>query len=102
MATFADLDEVTFDLDADGEHVREQLARRVWEARGWATVACAYRERARDGSWRAPKLALIKLRRVHEAWKRESSLTLDGRVALELADVLGGWRQHLADNAEES
>jgi hypothetical protein len=101
MATFADLDEVTFDLDADGENVREQLARRVWEARGWATVACAYRERARDGTWRTPKLALIKLRRVHDAWKRESSVTLDGHIALELAGVLDAWREHFAAEVEE-
>ena len=100
MATFADLDEVTFDLDADGEQVREQLGRRVWEARGWATVACAYRERARDGSWRPAKLAVIKLRRVHDAWKRESSVTLDGNIAAQLAAALAGWRNHFDADAD--
>jgi hypothetical protein len=96
MATFAELDEVTFDLEVDGEQAREQLGRRVWESRGWATVACAYRERARDGSWRAAKLAIVKLRRVHDAWRREPGVTLEGEVAVELARAIDGWRVQLA------
>ena len=42
--TVAELDEVAYDLEVDGEQVREQLARRVWEKSGWATVAITFRE----------------------------------------------------------
>jgi hypothetical protein len=95
VSTFAELDDVTFDLEVDGESAREELARRVWEWPGWAAIACAYRERTRDGAWRAPKVTVIKLRRQHEAWKRESSVTLDGQLALDLAAAITSWRERL-------
>ena len=43
--TVGELDEVQYDLEVDGEQARRQLARKVWEARGWATVAIVYQER---------------------------------------------------------
>jgi len=91
-----ELDEVTFDLEVDGEQVREQLARRVWERGGWATIACAYRERDRDGAWKPAKLALLRFRRVREAWQRQAAITLGGADALALADALGEWRDALS------
>ena len=45
----AELDEVTYDLEVDGEQVRRQLHRQVWEQRGWATVAIVYQEKDADG-----------------------------------------------------
>ena len=85
----AELDEVDYDLEVDGEQVRKQLARKIWERAGWATVAIAYAERDRDGAWKPAKLALLRFRRLDEAWKKQASLTLAGAEALELAAFLG-------------
>jgi hypothetical protein len=96
--TVGDLDEVQYDLEVDGEQARRQLARKVWEARGWATVAIVYQERdaSTPGEWKPAKLALLKFRRMHEVWKKESSITIDGRDATALGDLLAGdWRDQL-------
>ena len=87
----ADLDEVQYDLEQDGMQVREQLSRRVWEKAGWATVAIAFRERDKQGEWKAPKLALFRFRRLDEVWKKQASLTLAGDDAAELGASLRDW-----------
>ena len=87
----AELDDVTYDLEVDGEQVRRTLQRRVLERRGWATIAIAFEERASDGSWKPAKLALIRLQRVHDAWKKHASMTLAGPDAVELGQALGAW-----------
>lgn len=92
----ADLDEVTFDAEADGEEVRRTLARRAWERGGWATVAAAYEERARDGSWRS-KLTILRFRRHGEGWKKHAQVTLPGDQARGLAGLL----EHLSDTPDE-
>lgn len=91
----AELDEVTYDLEVDGEPVRRTLQRRVWERRGWATVAIVFEERDRDGAWKPAKLALIRLQRARGAWKKHAAITLAGTDALALADTLGAWRTEL-------
>ena len=91
----AELDEVVYDLEIDGELVRRQLQRQVWEQRGWATVAIVYQERDRDGAWKPAKLALIRLQKVREAWKKHASMTLDGEAALALAGSIESWRSAL-------
>jgi hypothetical protein len=91
----AELDEVHFDLEVDGEQVREQLARKVWERGGWATVACAFREKASDGTWKPAKLALLRFRKVHDAWQRQAAITLDSAQAIDLALTIGGWTELL-------
>ena len=92
----AELDEVTFDLEIDGEQVRRQLQRKVWEQRGWATVAVVYQERDRDGEWKPAKLALVRLQKVREAWKKHAAITLDGAAALALGESIEAWRSALA------
>lgn len=92
----ADLDEVQYELELDGELVRKQLARKVWERRGWATVAIAFQEKDKAGEWKPAKLALLRFHREHEAWKKQATLTLDGTDALDLAATLAAWREHLA------
>jgi hypothetical protein len=87
----SDLDEVDYALEVDGEEVRRTLHRKVWERGGWATVAIVFEEKGADG-WKPAKLALIRLQRVHEAWKRHATVTLRGDDALALADALGEWR----------
>lgn len=92
----AELDDVTYDLEVDGEAVRRTLHRRVWERGAWATVAIAYEERAPGGAWKPAKLAMIRLQRVRDAWKKHAAITLRGADALQLAQVLGEWRDTLA------
>jgi hypothetical protein len=93
-----DLDDVTYDLEVDGEEVRRTLHRRVWQRGGWATVAIAYQERTSGGDWKPAKLALIRLQRVRDAWKRHAAITLRGGDALDLARTLDSWAE-LADAA---
>lgn len=87
----AELDDVTYDLEIDGEPVRRTLHRRVWERGAWATVAIAYEERGPGSAWKPAKLALIRLQRVHGAWKKHAALTLRGIDAMRLAETIGAW-----------
>ena len=91
----AELDDVVYDLEIDGEQVRRQLERKVWEQRGWATVAIVFQERDRAGEWKPAKLALIRLQKVRDAWKKYAAMTLDGDAALALSGSIEGWRSAL-------
>jgi hypothetical protein len=91
----AELDEVTYDLEVDGELVRRTVHRRVWERRGWATVAIVYEERGAAGAWKPAKLALLRFQRVRGAWKKHASIALGGDEAIALADEIGKWRTQL-------
>jgi predicted trehalose synthase len=97
----ADLDEVTYDLEVDGEEVRRTLHRRVWQRGGWATVAIAYQERAAGGDWKPAKLALLRFQRVRDAWKRHAQVTLRGGDAIALGDALAAWREALAGEPDD-
>ncbi len=90
------LDEVTYDLEVDGEVVRRTLHRQVLETPGWATVLIAYEERASDGTWKAPQVALLRMHQVRDAWKRHAAMTLSGADALALASALASWRPELS------
>src|ERR1051325_6942237 len=92
------LDDVTYDLEVDGEEVRRTLQRRVWQHGGGPTVAIAYQERSAGGDWKPAKLALIRLQRVRDAWKRHAAITLRGGDALALAATLDGWRDSLGED----
>jgi hypothetical protein len=96
----AELDDVDYDLEVDGEQVRRTVERRVWQRGAWATVAIVYQERAAGGDWKPAKLALIRLQRVRDAWKRHAAITLRGDDALELAAAIDGWRDALATEAD--
>ena len=96
-----ELDEVTYDLEVDGELVRRTLQRRVWERRGWATVAMVFEERGPDGAWRPPRLALIRLQRAGDGWKKHAALTLSGAEAAALGAALGEWRGELSGDPAE-
>lgn len=96
----AELDDVTYDLEVDGEQVRRVLHRQVMEKGAWATVAMVYEERASDGTWKTGKLALIRLQKVRDAWKKHAAITLSGNDAVALAEAVSSWRGELA-HAEE-
>lgn len=92
-----ELDEVTYELEVDGELVRRELGRKVWERGAWATVAIAFTERGEDG-WKPAKLVVIRLQRVREAWKKHALITLRGDEAAALGDAIAGWREALASD----
>lgn len=87
----AELDDVQYDLEVDGELVRRQIGRKIWEDRGWATVAVHFQERASDGTWKDPKVALLRFRKMHEAWKKQAAITLPLDEAHALAATLASW-----------
>ena len=89
----AELDDVTYDLEVDGEQVRRMLHRRVWERGAWATIAIAYEERGANGAWKPAKLAMIRLQRIRDAWKKHAAITLHGSDAISLGQALGEWRE---------
>jgi hypothetical protein len=91
----AELDEVTYDLEVDGEQVRRVLHRKVMEKGAWATVVMVYEERASDGTWKSGKLAMIRLQKVRDAWKKHAAITLAGADAIALAEAVIGWRGDL-------
>jgi hypothetical protein len=97
----ADLDDVTYDLEVDGEQVRRTLHRRVWQRGAWATVAIAFEERGPDDVWKPAKLALIRLQRVHEAWKKHAAITLRGSDAVSLAQTLATWIPDLSPGTHD-
>jgi hypothetical protein len=86
----AELDEVDYDLEVDGEQVRRTIHRKVFERGGWATVAIAFEERGDDG-WKPAKLALIRLQKVREAWKKHAAITLSAAEARELGEAFAAW-----------
>jgi hypothetical protein len=98
----AELDDVTYDLEVDGEQVRRTLHRRVWERGGWATVAIAFQDLGRNGEWQPAKLALIRLQRVRDAWRKHAALTLRGVDAAQLGEALRAWSDALAPGAPEA
>ncbi|MEO8552608.1 MAG: hypothetical protein ABI678_21675 [Kofleriaceae bacterium] len=87
----AELDEVHYDLEVDGELALEQLHRRIWEKAGWATVAIAFREKDKEGTWKEPKLALLRFRRVHEVWQKQAVITVGEEEAVALGGELARW-----------
>ena len=87
----SELDEVQYDLEVDGEQVRRQLARKIWEERGWATLAVAFQERDAGGEWKPAKVALLRFRRIHEVWKKQAGITLPLDQARALAETISGW-----------
>jgi hypothetical protein len=97
----AELDEVTYDLEVDGEQVRRVVHRKVMERGAWATVAMVFEERGPDGEWKPGKLALIRLQKVRDAWKKHAAITLGGEDAVALAEAVSSWRGELVGNPDE-
>lgn len=90
----ADLDEVHYDLEVDGNEVRKELSRRVWERAGWATIAIAFAERDPDqapGTWKPARVTVLRFRRWNGGWQRQAQLTLSSDEASDLARTILGW-----------
>ncbi len=89
-----DLDEVTLDLELDGDEVRRTIGRRTWQRGGWATIAIAYEQRAAggadDAAW-TKKLVLLRMQKLADGWRKHAAVTMTGEDALALASELVGW-----------
>jgi hypothetical protein len=81
--TVNELDEIQYDMEVDGNVVRRQVSRKIWEHRGWATVMVLFEEK-RGEDW-VGKLAIFRMRKRGEGWQQHALVTLPGAVATELA-----------------
>jgi hypothetical protein len=94
-----ELDELTWDLEADGEEVRRTLGRKIVESGAWATVVILFEERrpgeAAAGRW-VRKVALLRMQRSRGAWRKHALLTLRADDAAALGDQLAAWAPQLA------
>ncbi len=88
-----DLDDLSYDVEQDGQLVRRQLDRRVVEHRGWATAIYLYQELdPRTETWRPARAAVVRFRRQHDRWRKHAAITIgSAAVAEALASALAGW-----------
>jgi hypothetical protein len=93
MSTPADLDELSYDVEADGVLVREQLDRVVLSQGAWSTVMFLYRELDRaTGAWRAPKMTIVRFQRWRGGWRKHAAFNVaDEAQARRLTSVFEGW-----------
>jgi hypothetical protein len=95
MNAVENLDEIQYDLEINGVLVRKQIGRRIWEERGWATVAVAYQERSSKGDWKPARVALMRFRRADEMWTRHEVITMTAFQAFALAGAIHTWGHDL-------
>lgn len=98
-ALIADLDEVTLDVEVDGELVQQTLARQIIERGAWATVLLHVQKRNREGQWRSPHAVLIRFAKVRGMYKRHASITLGTATARALSASLATWFDTGVDDA---
>ena len=91
MQWIEDLDDVTVELEQDGDLVVRQEARAVLSRGAWPILAFLYRERDRDGAFGPPRVTLRKFRRQHDAWRPESKMNLSLEEAKSLSAALQAW-----------
>lgn len=101
MNAVESLDDVQYELEVDGELVRKQLGRRVWEERGWATVAIAFQERSSHGDWKPARVALLRFRRQHDMWKQHAVITMTAAQARAFAGAIDAWGQELVTDGSD-
>jgi hypothetical protein len=101
---FETLDELTFDAEEDGVLVRKQIERHVITEGAWATVMFLYQELDRaQGSFRAPKMSIVRFQKVRGAYRKHSSFNLAGEAqARRLTDVLESWYPKIRALAPEA
>lgn len=92
-----ELDEIHYDQEVDGELVRRQVARKIWERRGWATVMVLFEEKRGD-AW-VGKCAIYRMKRKGEGWAKHASVTVGGDVALEMAALISAQQTAGDDDA---
>lgn len=100
MQWIEDLDDVTVEVEQDGDLVVRQDARAVLSRGAWPVLAFLYRERDRDGAWGPPRVTLRKFRRQHDAWRPESKMNLSLDEARALLSALGPWLDRFPEGTE--
>jgi hypothetical protein len=103
MLISEDLDELTFELEADGVLVRKQLDRVVLTRGAWATVMFLYQDLDRaTGAFRAPRAAIVRFQKWRGGYRKHASFNLSSaEQALELVDVLGRWAAKMGAQHED-
>ena len=92
-----DIDDITLELEQDGELVIRQEERQVIARGAWPLVAFLYRERGADGSFGPPKVSVRRFRRQHDAYRLEGKLNLSLQQVRDLASLFQRW----ADAADQ-
>ncbi|HEX2657054.1 MAG TPA: hypothetical protein VHU40_02225 [Polyangia bacterium] len=92
------LDELTYDYEDDGVLVRKQLDRTVLAKGGWAILMFLFQELDRkSGRYRAPKMAIIRLRKSRGSYRKQSSFTISSETqARQIASVFESWYPKMA------
>jgi len=107
MSMVETLDELSYDFEDDGVLVRKQLDRLILARGAWATVMFLYQELDRgSGTFRAPKLAVVRFKKASGAYRKHSSFNVAGAAeARRLADVFAAWAtkmEALSSDADEA
>jgi hypothetical protein len=87
----SDLDDVTADMEIDGELVQRTLHKRVIERGAWATVILQFQKRARSGEWQPARLSVVRFAKVRGAYKRHATIGFGALSVVELQRCLGEW-----------
>jgi hypothetical protein len=90
--SFDDIDDVSFEVEADGRLVRRQLARQVLSRGSWPTALYLYQELdPRTEAWRPAKVALVRFQSKRGQLRKHASITLGAAQAREVAARLTEW-----------
>jgi hypothetical protein len=92
------LDELSYEQEADGVLVREQLDRVVLTRGTWAMVMFLYRDLDRDtGAWRAPRMAIVRFQKWRGGYRKHSAFNVSTAAeARELCEVLARWTARMS------
>ncbi|MDR1487330.1 MAG: hypothetical protein LBT62_04985 [Deltaproteobacteria bacterium] len=88
----ASVDDVSVDLELNGETVVEQLDKIVLTKGAWSTILFRYRERdKKTGKFGPPKASLIRYNKFRGCYRKRAAFNLPAAVAKELIDTLTQW-----------
>lgn len=99
MESFEDIDDVSFEAEADGRLVRRQLGRHVLARGSWPTAMYLYQELdPRTEEWRPVKVALVRFQSKHGQLRKHASITLGAAQARAAAAQLTAWLADVPDD----
>jgi hypothetical protein len=65
-------------------------------------VVVHFQERTGDGDWKPAKVALLRFRKMHDAWTKQAALTLSQSEARDLATTIAGWTGGATDDDDRA
>jgi hypothetical protein len=99
VESFDDIDDVSFEAEADGRLVRRQLARQVLSRGSWPTALYLYQELdPRTDEWRPAKVALVRFQSKRGQLRKHASITLGAAQARAAAAQLTAWLADVPDD----